>query len=126
METLDIPTPTAPRGFCYDTCDNINNARVLKDCISKGDGTPVQLEDLYCTDNMERYRQSVPAFRYNDTVFPPYGYTIHHWYIRTYGDTFESLITDSREEILDYIDNAFGIVLAFVPLPNTLHQQCLH
>ena len=126
METLDIPAPTAPRGFCYDTCDNINNARVLKDCIRKGDGTPVQLEELYCTDNMERYRQSVPAFRYNDAVFPPYGDTIHHWYIRTYGDTFVSLITDSREETLDYINNAFSIVLAFVPLLDTLHQQCLH
>ena len=56
----------------------------LEDCISKGDGTPVQLEGLYCSDNMERYRQSLPAFRYNAAVFPPYGDTIHHWYILTY------------------------------------------
>ena len=44
-----------------------------------------QLKYLRCTDNMQRYRQSVPAFRYNAAVFPPYGDTIHHWYIRTYG-----------------------------------------
>ena len=44
-----------------------------------------QLKYLRCTDNMQRYRQSVPAFRYNAAVFPPYGDTKHHWYIRTYG-----------------------------------------
>ena len=93
----------------------------LKDCISKGDGTPVQLEDLRCSDNMESYRQSVPAFRYNTAVFPPYGHTIHHWYISTYGpDKHVSLIADSREEILDYINDATYIELHFVPLPDTL------
>ena len=100
--------------------DNYNNARVLKDCISEGDGTPVQLEDLYCSDNMERYRQSVPAFRYNAAVFPSYGDTKHHWFIST-DDPYKhvSLITDSKEEILDYIDNASHIELHFVPLPDT-------
>ena len=94
---------------------------------SKGDGTLVQLEDLECTDNMERYRQSVPAFRYNATVFSPYGDTEHHWHITTVGpDKHVSLITDSTEDILDFIDNASGIILAFVPLPDALHQQCLH
>ena len=93
----------------------------LRDYISRGDGTPVQLEDLYCTDNMERYRQSVPAFTYNTAVFPPYGHTKHHWYIRTL-DPYKhvSLITNSSEEILDYIDNAICVELHFVPLPDTL------
>ena len=92
----------------------------LKDCISKGDGTPAQLENLKCSNNMERYRQSVPAFTYNPAVFPPYGDTKHHWYISTYGpDKHVSLITDSKEEILDYIDNARGFYLYFVPLPDT-------
>ena len=128
MKTLDIPKPKAARYIYYrahirDVLDNRahnNNARVLKDCISKGDGTPAQLEGLICSDNMERYRDSVPAFTYNAAVFPPYGDTKHHWYISTYGpDKHVSLITYSREEILDYIDNARGFYLYFVPLPDT-------
>ena len=90
---------------------------MLKDCIRKGDGTPVQLKDFVCSDNMERYEQSVPAFRYNAAVFPPYGDTKHHWYI---GIPYKhvSLITDSKEEIVDYINDIFA--LHFVPLPDTL------
>ena len=99
-ETLDIPKPTL-RVMCYwcSSYDNYsNNARVLEDCISKGDGTPAQLEELRCTDNMERYRQSVPAFTYNAAVFPPYGDTIHQWYISTFGPVKHvSLITDSKK-----------------------------
>ena len=135
MTTLDIPAPTAERDMYYyahvrdvrSVRDNRthNNRRVLKDCISKGDGTPVQFKDLQCTDNMERYRQSVPAFRYNTAVFPPYGDTKHHWYIRTYGpDGYKhvSLITNFKEEIqiCNYINNASDILLCFVPLPDTL------
>ena len=69
---------------------------------------------------MERYRQSVSAFIYNTAVFPPYGDTKHHWYIET-GDPYKqvSLITDSKEEILNYINNIFA--LHFVPPPDTLH-----
>ena len=51
-ETLNIPKPTVPtaeRFMCYYIY------RCAYQCISKGDGTPVQLEDLICTDNMERY-----------------------------------------------------------------------
>ena len=98
---------------------NDYNRRILMDCISKGDGTPVQLKDLYCTKNMKRYRQSVPAFRYNTAVLPPYGDTIHHWFIRTSGpDGYKhvSLITNSKEEICNYINNASNILLCFVPL----------
>ena len=98
-----------------------NNERNLKDCISRGDGTPAQLEDWWCSDNMERYEQSVPAFRYNAAVFPPYGDTIHHWYIRTYGPyKLVSLITNSTQEILDDINNTSAFTLHFVPLPDTL------
>ena len=118
-ETLDIPAPTTPAYVMYYSNNaHYNNKRVLKDCISKGDGTPVQLVKLYCSDNMKRYRQSVPAFTYNTAVFPPYGDTKHHWYISTYDDKHVSLITDSREEILDCIENAWA--LHFVPLPDTL------
>ena len=74
------------------------------------------------TYNMERYRQSVPAFRYNAAVFPPYGDTKHHWYISTFGpDKHVSLITDSKADICNYINNTF--TLDFVPLPNSLQLQ---
>ena len=127
IKTLDIPKPTARREMCYTdsystsllTVRSSNNKRNLKDCISKGDGTPAQLVGLYSTDNMERYRQSVPAFRYDAAIFPPYGDNKHHWYIRTpYNHV--SLITDSKQEILDDINNPFDFTLNFVPLPNTL------
>ena len=122
MRTLNIPKPTAPRYICYSYSywDNSNNRRILKDCISKGDGTPAPFEDLYCSDNMERYRQSVPVFRYNAAVFPPYGDTKHHWYIRTFDPSRHvSLIADSKEEICNYINNAFAFSLHFVPFPDT-------
>ena len=125
-KTLDIPEPTTARYMYYSSHAVTNyyractNNTTLLDCIRKGDGTPVQLENLKCSDNMERYRQSVPAFRYNAAVYPPYGDTKHHWYIRIVGpDKNVSLITDSKEEILYCIDNAFGFILHFVPLPDT-------
>ena len=121
-ETLDIPILTA---FMYYRANviykHVSNNINLRDCIRKGDGTPAQLEGLKCTDNMKRYRQSVPGFRYNAAVFPPYGDTIHHWYIQLC-DPFKhvSLITDSEEEISNYINNAWGFYLHFVPLPDSL------
>ena len=79
-ETLDIPKPEEERVMCYMGRAAYNNIN-LRDCIRKGDGTPVQLKCFKCTYSMERYRQSVPAFRYNTAVFPPCGDTIHHWYV---------------------------------------------
>ena len=120
MRTLDIPEPTAARVMCYIRRAGTYNNNTLEDCIRKGDGTPSQLVYLECTGNMKRYRQSVPAFTYNTAVFPPYGDTIHHWYISTYdSDTHVSLITDSKEEISNDINNARYILLSFVPLPDT-------
>ena len=104
------------RAYTYSN----NNRANLMDCISKGDGTPAQLEYLRCSVNMGRYRQSVPASRYNAAVFPPYGDTKHHWYIRTYGPSRHvSLITDSKKEICNYINNALDLYLHFEPLPDT-------
>ena len=67
-KTLDIPAPTATR-YMYDSYNEL----ILKDCIGKGDGTPAQLEYLICSNSImiKRYKQSVPAFRYNAAVFPP-------------------------------------------------------
>ena len=124
-KTLDTPKLTAIGSMCYTTfmgradAADASNERNLRDCISKGDGTPVQLEDLECTRNMERYRQGVPAFRYNAAVFPPYGDTKHHWYIET-SHKHVSLITNSKQEILNDINNTSAFTLHFVPLPETL------
>ena len=123
----NIPREARDNYMYYDTYNDTscswfdnNNTYVLKDCISEGDGTPAQLEDFNCSDHMERYRQSVPAFTYNAAVFPPYGDTIHHWYITTVAPyRHVSLITDSKEEILYCINNALHIELHFVPLPDT-------
>ena len=109
MKTLDIAVPTADRYMFYSNAYlSNNNRRVQEDCISKGDGTPAQLEYFNCTDNIKRYRQSVPAFRYNAAVFPPYGDAKHNWYIRTLDPVRHvSLITNSKQEILDDINNTF-------------------
>ena len=122
IKTLNIPAPTARKPARYMYYHIYSAERTTEDTlnISKGDGTPVQLKYLSCTDNMKRYRQSVPAFRYNTAVFPPYGDTIHHWYIRTYNPTkLVSLITDSKEEISNDINNKTYFTLHFVPLPDT-------
>ena len=85
------------------------------------DGTPAQLEELRCTDDMGRYEESVPAFTYKADVYPPYGDTKHHWYIRAVGPgKHVSLIADSREEISNCINKAIGAELHFAPLPDTL------
>ena len=117
-ETLYIPEPARSNSI-YKNCSN--SKRLLRGCIRKGDGTPVQLEPLQCSDDLERYRQSIPAFRYNAAVFPPYGDTIHHWCISTSRPhKFASLIADSKEDICNYINDAENFKLHFVPLPDTL------
>ena len=120
MKALDIPRPTTVRFIRYSRSYS-NSEHMLKDCIKKGDGTTAQLENLKYTYDMERYRQSVPAFRYNVAVFPPYGDAKHHWYIEIYSPYKHlSLITDSQEEILNYINNPTTFYLNFLPLPDTL------
>ena len=118
-KTLDIPAPTTSGYIAfYRTWDNKNNKGILEDCISTGDGTPAQFVSLYCTQNMQRYRKGLPPFRDNAAVFPPYGDTKYHYYIKTYDpDKHISLITDSKEELLNYINNTWDFELHFVPLP---------
>ena len=126
IKTLDTPAPTAePERYMfygmYMGRAHVKNRHILEDCIRKGDGTPAQLENLWCSDNMRRYRQSVPAFIYNAAVFPPYGDTTHHWFIRILGPSRHvSLIADSKEEIYNYIIYTSAFTLDFVPLPDTL------
>ena len=122
MDTLHILKPASYRGMFYHHRNSIN-IHLLKDCISKGDGTPVQLEDLKITDDMTRYKP-VPAFTYNAAVFPPYGDTKHHWYITTYSGLFSrsviSLITNSKEEILG---NLMGLMNSIFRLYLILHNN---
>ena len=122
METLDVPKPKTSRCIYYNMDGySHDNKRILEDCIRDGDGTSAQLKGLVCSDNMQRYKRIVPAFSYNDAVFPPYGNTKHHWFINTHRHSifkFVSFIGDSKEEILDHIPAA---CLHFVPLPGTLH-----
>ena len=120
IKTLDIPEPAAPRAIYYTNYSSSNNELILKDCIRKGDGTPSQLEDLRCTDNMKRYNNKQCVFRYNAAVFPPYGDNKYHWFIRMYTSCKHvSLITNSKDEVLSYINNAMEFYLNFVPRPDT-------
>ena len=115
MTKLNIPEPIAARNMYY-----MDLAGITK-CISEGDGKPLQLKDLKYTDNMKRYGESVAAFTYNADVYPPYGDTKHHWYIKAVGPNKHlSLIADSREEISNCINKAIGAELHFAPLPATL------
>ena len=126
IKTLDIPKPTIARFMYYSFYSDFYKG-LLEDCINLGNGRPANLEiRLECsdTDNMRKYRQSIPEFRYNNVVFPPYRYryTKHHWYITTSDpNRFVSLITDSQDKILNYIDtdNKSDFELNFVPLPGT-------
>ena len=116
IKTLGLPRPKLS-DICYAYCDC--NKRILKDCTTKGDGTPVQLENITFTGGMRIYKPIIPAFKYNPAVFPPYGDTKHHWYIITYNPfKLLSLITDSKEVILDYIYINDACELHFVPLPD--------
>ena len=127
IETLEIPRDTVKRDIFYSSYyeRKSNNQSDLWNCIRKGDGTQAPLQNLNCTNNMERYRQSVPAFSYNAAEFPPYGDTRHHWYIALHYkykakvSRFVSLLTNSKEDILNYF-RKFKFVLHFVPLPDTL------
>ena len=120
IEILNISRTATEQHYRYMryTGGSRNNDRIMKACISKGDGAPVQLEDLGCSDSMERYKQSVPAFRYNATIFPPYGDTKHHWFIRI-AYKHVSLVTNSKAEILNLIKFNY-LELHFVPPPDTL------
>ena len=95
----------------YDVDNSNYYKHILYNCISTG--TPPRLKNLTCSNNMEIYKQIVPEFKYNAVVFPPYGDTKHHWYIRRstrsvdgLDDTEQlvSLITNSKDEILNNID----------------------
>ena len=74
IKTLDIPKPKAARYIYYrahirDVLDNrAYNNNTLEECIRKGDGTPVQLEELYCSNNMERCTSIHMMYQHSHTI----------------------------------------------------------
>ena len=106
VTTLGLRTPAVYRYFYYASTDS--NTNKIKECIQAGDGTPLVLpvEVIFCTDNMAAYKETVPAFRYNPAVVPPYTINNGHWHLHCeYKDNgvitynFISFITNTQQEI---------------------------
>ena len=89
----------------------------LRNCIEVGDGTPINLPkgDLKYSESMEKYAESIPAFRYNPNVVPQYGNIEGHWLLLTENNNYVSFITESQQHILQNITNCF-VYLVYVPL----------
>ena len=111
----------------YCTHDN-NNLIALKQCIEKGDGTELTFpSNRICnTEDMEVYKDSMPAFRYNTSIFPPYGVIPGHWYMLFYSvesctssSRMVSLITESQQDILTYFETSDLVDLHFIPSPDS-------
>ena len=73
---------------------------------------------------MAQYKKSVPAFRYNPAVVPPYITNNGHWYLLCqYKDNgvtkynFISFITDTQQHIVNCLESCKHAYLLFVPIP---------
>ena len=122
---LGLREPTVYRYFYYASNESITNK--IKECIQAGDGTPLVLpvEDILCTDNMAAYKETIPAFRYNPAVVPPYSLNNAHWYLKCqykdYGVTtynFISFITITQQDIVNHLESCYYAWLTYVPLPD--------
>ena len=123
--TLRIRTYMSRFLLHYCTHDN-NNLMALKQCIEKGDGTELNFptNELCNTEDMEVYKDIVPVFRYNTSIFPPYGVSTGHWYmfflsLENYTCSMVSLITESQQDILSYFETCDLVDLHFVPSPDS-------
>ena len=126
VETLGLRGSAVDRYIYYG-----NNKRItkkIKGCIQAGDGTPLVLpvEDIHCTDDMAAYKKTVPAFRYNPAVVPPYNLNIGHWFLSCrYEDSgvitwyFVSFITNTQQEIVNHLESCIDAWLWYVPLPDS-------
>ena len=126
VEALGLRTPAVPNYFYYANSDS--NTNKIKECIQAGDGTPLVLpvEDIHCTNNMAAYKETVPAFRYNPAVVPPYSLNNGHWFLTCqYKDNgvitynFISFITNTQQEIVNHLESCTGAWLWYVPLPDS-------
>ena len=123
---LGLRTPAVVRYFYYGSNDS--NTNKIKECIQAGDGTPLVLpvEHIYCSDNMAAYKETVPAFRYNPALVPPYSLNNGHWYLTCqYKDNgvttnnFISFITNTQQEIVNHLESCTEAWLWYVPLPDS-------
>ena len=108
-----------------------NTLPELKECIRKGDGTPLPLpvEALHCTENMAKYKKKTTTFSYNPNDVPSYGKS-GHWYLvgvlkgefpssysydRKFIHIFISLIANTQNEILEVLEECTSAYLYFIP-----------
>ena len=126
VEALGLRTPAVLNYFYYASTDS--NTIKIKKCIQAGDGTLLVLpvEGISCSDNMASYKETVPAFRYNPAVVPPYTINNAHWYfmfrykdndVTTYN--FISFITNTQQEIVNHLESCTRAWLRYVPLPDS-------
>ena len=96
----------------------------IQECIQAGDGAPLVLpiENIYCTDNMASYKQTVPVFRYNPAVVPPYGLNNGHWFLACsfVSNSVETLtcisfIIDWQQQIKNCLESCEWAALFFLP-----------
>ena len=126
VETLSLREPAVGRYFYYASSDS--NTNKIKECIQAGDGTPLVLpvKDIRCSNNMAAYKETVPAFRYNPAVVPPYSLNNAHWFLHCrYNDNgvltynFISFITNTQQEIVNHLVSCTSAWLRYVPLPDS-------
>ena len=123
---LGLRNPAVHRYFYYANSDS--NTNKIKECIQAGDGTPLVLpvEHIRCSNNMAAYKETVPAFRYNPAVVPPYSLNNGHWFLHCkYKDNgvitanFISFITNTQQEIVNHLESCTDAWLWYVPLPDS-------
>ena len=77
---------------------------------------------------MAAYKETVPAFRYNPAVVPPYSLNNAHWHIHcrykdngvtTYNFISFSFITNTQQEIVNHLESCTDAWLRYVPLPDS-------
>ena len=125
---LGLEKPEVRRIICYYSNDD--NISQLKQCIKTGDGTPLALpvESLSCSENMIAYKETIPEFRYNPAEVPPYAINNGHWYLLCLYKPDNgaeawfsvSFITDTQQEIMNYLESSRVAMLQFVPLPDSV------
>ena len=123
VKTLGLRGPAVYRYFYY--MNRPNNTNKIKECIQAGDGASLVLpkEDIFSSDSMTAYKQTVPAFRFDPAVVPPYCLNKAHWFLLCrYEDdyvtthNFISFITNTQQEIVDHLESCTGAYLMYVPL----------
>ena len=124
FHVIELDTKDTKYLYCY--CNHKGeNMIVLTQCIEKGNGADLifPINHIEYTQNMAVYGQNMPVFRYNTAMFPPYGVSNGHWYLVFYyeNDTFSmvSLITESQQDLLDYLESCYDVGLHFIPSPDS-------